>query len=222
LTDEFRAKRKEFASLMIPYIMAARRDGWRHFVTGDESWFFLMSAPRRMWALARDDVVSKPRTEIQSKKFMFTIMWNPLGFHVIDRLATGEKINSTYFTAHILGPLHQVFFPTGRNPREKRLVVHVDNCSVHRSQTTRTFMQNNDMTDMPHPPYSPDLAPSDFYLFGTVKEKLEHDGITDEDQLFEVLVEILRSIPGEQLVAVFEAWLERVRMVSEGDGSYID
>jgi hypothetical protein len=59
-------------------------------------------------------------------------------------------------------------------------------------------------------------------LFGTVKEKLEHEGITDEDQLFEVLVEILRSIPGEQLVAIFQAWLERARMVSEGDGSYID
>jgi hypothetical protein len=26
---------------------------------------------------------------------------------------------------------------------------------------------------MPHPPYSPDIAPSDFYLFGTVKQRLQ-------------------------------------------------
>jgi hypothetical protein len=41
------------------------------------------------------------------------------------------------------------------------------------------------MVSMPHPRYSPDLVPSDFYLFPTVKERLKHAGITDEDQLFE-------------------------------------
>jgi hypothetical protein len=222
LTDELRAKQKEFASLMIPYIVAAKRDGWRHFVTGDKTWFFLLSGPRRRWALGKDDVVTKPRTGIQSKKFMFTIMWNPLGFHLIDRLPTGDRINNSYYVTHILEPLHQVFFPGGRTPHEKRLVVHVDNCSVHKSRVTKTFIQNNDMADMPHHPYSPDLAPSDFYLFDTVKKKLKYEGITDEDQFSEVLVKILKAIPGEELVAVFETWLERVRRVSEGDGSYID
>jgi hypothetical protein len=35
---------------------------------------------------------------------------------------------------------------------------------------------------MLHPPYSPDLAPGDFYLFLTVKEKLERVQLADEDQ----------------------------------------
>jgi hypothetical protein len=43
LTDELKAKQKEFARLMIPYIFAAKRDGWRHFVTRNESWCFLIS-----------------------------------------------------------------------------------------------------------------------------------------------------------------------------------
>jgi hypothetical protein len=175
-----------------------------------------------MWSLAKDNVVTKPRTEIQSKKSMFSIMWNPLGFYVIDRLPTGDKINNSYYITHILESLYQVFFPSGRNPHEKRLVVHIDNCSVHKSQMTKTFMQNINMIDMSHSSYSPDLAPSDFYLFDTVKEKLEHEGITDEDQLFDMLMEILRSIRGKELIRVFETWLERVRRVSEGDGSYVD
>jgi hypothetical protein len=37
LTDELRAKRKEFASLAVPDLEAARKDGWRHFVAADES-----------------------------------------------------------------------------------------------------------------------------------------------------------------------------------------
>jgi hypothetical protein len=40
LTDDLKAKRKEFAEQMIPYLEAARKDGWKHLVTGDESWFF--------------------------------------------------------------------------------------------------------------------------------------------------------------------------------------
>jgi hypothetical protein len=59
----------------------AERDGWHHLVTGDESWFFFDASPRRMWALSRDDVAAKPRQQIQSKKFMITIRWNPTGFY---------------------------------------------------------------------------------------------------------------------------------------------
>jgi hypothetical protein len=44
------------------------------------------------------------------------------------------------------------------------------------------------------PPYSPDLAPSDFYLFPTVKEKLERTQVADEDQFFESLQAILMGI----------------------------
>jgi hypothetical protein len=78
------------------------------------------------------------------------------------------------------------------------------------------------MVSMPHSSYSPDLAPSDFDLFPTVKERLEHAGITDEDQLFEEFHTILRSVPGEELEGVFEAWPGRVRNVNQGDGGHID
>jgi hypothetical protein len=48
LTDELRAKCKEFSSMMISYLEAVRKDSWGHFMTGDESWFFFLSGPRRM------------------------------------------------------------------------------------------------------------------------------------------------------------------------------
>jgi histone-lysine N-methyltransferase SETMAR len=114
-----------------------------------------------MWTLVKDDVARKTRSGIQNKKFRFTIMWKPPGFRVIRRLPTGAKIDSTYCATNIL-QLHQAFSPRGRNPHGKRLVVHVDNYSVHRSVTTESFMKTRDMVSTPHPPYSPDLAPSDF------------------------------------------------------------
>jgi hypothetical protein len=50
LTGELRAKRKKLTRLMIPDLETTRKDGWRHLVPGDESWFFLLSGPRQMWA----------------------------------------------------------------------------------------------------------------------------------------------------------------------------
>jgi hypothetical protein len=50
----------------------------------------------------------------------------------------------------------------------------------------------------------------------------EHAGITDEDQLFEEFHTILRSIPGEELESIFEAWQQPVQNVNQSDGSYTD
>jgi histone-lysine N-methyltransferase SETMAR len=149
-----------------------------------------------MWALAKDDVARQTRTDIQSKKFMFTIMWNPDGFHVIGWLPTGPKISGAYYITNILQPLHSPFFPQGRGSHGKGLAVHVTCCSVHRSITTESFMKTRDMVLMPHPPYSPDLAPSDPSLFPTVRERFEHAGLTDKNQLFEEFQMILMSAPG--------------------------
>jgi hypothetical protein len=49
---------------------------------------------------------------------------------------------------------------------------------------TESFRRIGDMIFMPHPPYSSELAPSDFYLFATIKARLEHAGITNEEELF--------------------------------------
>jgi hypothetical protein len=64
-------------------------------------------------------MVTKPRHDIQSKKFMFTIIWNPSGFYVIDRLANHAKMNGAYFVTNILIPLEQAIFPRGRAPHER-------------------------------------------------------------------------------------------------------
>jgi hypothetical protein len=127
-------------------------------------------------------VATKTKVDIQNKKFMFAIPWNPDRFHVIDRFPTGAKINSTYDATKIVQPLHEAFFPQGRNPHGKRPVVYVNNRLVHRSVAIDLFMKTRDMVSMPHPPHSANLAPTGFCLFPTVKERLKHAGVTDEDQ----------------------------------------
>jgi hypothetical protein len=101
---------------------------------------------------------------------MFTIMWNPNGFYVLDRLPNDTKMNSAYFLTNVLIQLEEAIFPRGRAPHERLLVVHLDHCSVYTSRVSTDWLAKHNILGMSHPPCSVDLAPSDCYLFPTVKE----------------------------------------------------
>ena len=48
--------------------------------------------------------------------------------------------------------------------RNNTWLLHHDNAATHAALLTRRFLTDN-MTVVPHPPYSPDLEPSDLFLF---------------------------------------------------------
>jgi hypothetical protein len=59
------------------------------------------------------------------------------------------------------------------------------------------------MKQAPYLPYSPDLAPSDFFLFGYVKGNLTGYRAETPSELFVRIRVILAEIPRETLNAVF-------------------
>jgi hypothetical protein len=52
------------------------------------------------------------------------------------------------------------------------LQLHHDNAPSHTSILTQQFLAKYKMAVIPHPPYSPDLAPCDFFLFPKMKLKV--------------------------------------------------
>jgi transposase len=51
------------------------------------------------------------------------------------------------------------------------LILH-DNAQPHIADATMTLLNSWAWKILPHPPYSPDLAPSDFHLFPKMKKHL--------------------------------------------------
>jgi hypothetical protein len=82
------------------------------------------------------------------------------------------------------------------------------------------WMSTRGLTSLPHPPYSPDIAPSDFGVFGTLKDRLkqvEVDGIADLcDTVRLTLTEVIEPM----LPRIWGAWMERLRWVIEHGGEY--
>jgi hypothetical protein len=81
---------------------------------------------------------------------MFTIIWNPSGFYIVDRLLNNTKMNSAYFVTKILILFEQTIFPRGRAPHEKQFVIHLDNCFVHTSRVSTDWLEEHSILCMPH------------------------------------------------------------------------
>jgi hypothetical protein len=142
------------------------------------------------------------------------------GFHVVDLMIWQNQFNSQYFVEHIMVPLIEEIFPHGRNRRALRLRVHLDNCRVHFSKGAEQFFEANDIRCIPHPSYSQDLALSDFWRFWHIKTALAGAKFDEPEQLLNAVTEFLNTISVEELKAVFDEWVERVRWVIGNKGIY--
>jgi len=63
------------------------------------------------------------------------------------------------------------FLPALREKRPKKaaaVLFHQDNPPPHRAACVHQFFDDNNFEVVPHAPYSPDLAPSDLWLFPTM------------------------------------------------------
>ncbi|CAK9834550.1 Mariner Mos1 transposase [Anthophora retusa] len=65
----------------------------------------------------------------------------------------------------------------------KGIVFHHDNARPHTSLVTRTKLLELDWEVMSHPPYSPDLAPSDYHLFRSLQNFLNGKNFNNNDDL---------------------------------------
>jgi histone-lysine N-methyltransferase SETMAR len=197
-----------------------KRTNFHNFVTGDESWFYLEYNYPSQWSLSRDEVPQNVKPDIGTVNFMLTVIWGINGFHIIDLMPAQCRFNSQYFVEHVMTPLVQKLFPEQRPPHTPRLDVHLDNCRVHFSKVTDEFFNENQIVHVPHPYYSPELVPSDFWLFGRIKIALAGCKLVGPDELLLVISEILDSIPVKELKAVFQGWVKRLRWVIANNGEY--
>jgi hypothetical protein len=78
------------------------------------------------------------------------------------------------------------------------------------------------MKSAPHPPYSPDFAPSDIDLFGDVKRCLAGLSFEDADQLLAAVEGALEGIEKVTLQPVFLEWMDLLMKCIAANGEYTE
>jgi hypothetical protein len=82
---------------LLTALNSIKEQGWQYLLILDESWFYLSTDYNSIWLQDGELPPERERKMINSKKLMVTIVWNPLGFHLIDVLPKGQTFNAAYY-----------------------------------------------------------------------------------------------------------------------------
>ncbi len=97
-----------------------------------------------------------------------------------------------------------------------------DGAPAHRCDEVVQFLARNNTEVLPHPGYSPDLAPCDFWLFAWIKKHTKGQRFASVDELCKTIDSVIKSIPEcDYHRAIYNlpgSWIK----CSEADGGYFE
>jgi transposase len=87
-------------------------------------------------------------------------------------------------------------------------ILHHDNAPAHDALRVREFLAKKSITKMDQPPYSPDFAPCDFWLFPTLKNALKGQRFADIPDI-QCNLMLLQGTPENNFQDCFRQWHHR-------------
>lgn len=145
----------------------------KQLVTGDEKWISYDNVKRkRSWLQPGEPVPTTSKAEVHQKKILLSVWWDFKGIVYFELLSRKATINSDIYCQQLtkLNKALQQKRPALVN--RKGVVFLHDNATPHTSLATRQKLLELDWEVLSHPPYSPDLSPSDYHLFRSFQNSL--------------------------------------------------
>jgi len=113
---------------------------------------------------------------------MCTIFWDAEGILLINFMPQKVAITGVYY-ADLLHKLHLAIKEKRRGKLTQEPLLLHDNAPAHRSHVGQAAVLESGFEEMHHPPYSPDLAPSDYHLFPNLKQHPCGQRFSTDDEL---------------------------------------
>jgi hypothetical protein len=100
-------------------------------------------------------------------------------------------------------------------------ILHHDNAPAHDGHTVWEFLAKKLIMKLDHPPYSPDLAPCDFWLFPK-QDALKGHRFSGFADIQGHVTTILQRIPEEEFQKCFELCKHRLTKCIGAQGDYLE
>ena len=103
---------------------------------------------------------------------MTTVFWDSEGVVLVDFLESKKTVTGAYYI-EVLRKLRAKLAEKCPGKLHRGILFYLDNAPAHFFWIVKDVLKEFWWELLPHPPYSPDLAPSDFFLFPKLKEHLK-------------------------------------------------
>ena len=223
LTQEQRQRR---VNICTENLAKFESGAWRlcDVITGDETWVYhrkIESKQRsKAWVAHGESPPTVVRRQMNEKKTMFVVFFTTTGPLLVHEVPSGLSINGIYYRDECLKPLLKNLSKKRPASGTNGVKLHHDNARPHVKNIVFDYLREEKIKLMAHPPYSPDLAPSDFWLFGYLKDRL--GSYPDAASLSKAITKELNAVPIEEYRKTFAKWIERMKLCIEHQGNYFE
>ena len=97
-----------------------------------------------------------------------------------------------------------------------------DNAPTHKARIVTDFLASEKVTLLPHPPYSPDLAPCNYFLFPKLKYHLSGRRYNSRNALGSAVYQFLMGVPIEEYEKCFQKWIDLPNRCVLAGGEYFE
>ena len=136
-------------------------------VTGYDSWvLYGANAHRALWLQLGEDPPTQPKSDLNPRNALLCCFWDARGMLYYEVLPQGQTINASIYAGQLRKLVGAV-----EEKRPRRTCVHLlhDIARPHVAKLTQSTLAELGWDTIPHPPYSPDIAASDYHLFRPLK-----------------------------------------------------
>jgi histone-lysine N-methyltransferase SETMAR len=170
LSPAQKVPRVEASWTILRILQDAESNDFEGISRGDGSWFRYCYPFSTMFARAPSEVIPRTRQTIGAKKTMVTIFFTARQLIMLDVLPKGSKFNQQYFIDYVFPNLKTKNLNFRRRMPLATFWVHMDNSMCHNRSKVASKFDKHHIARLPHPPYSRNLSPCDFWLFGMLKK----------------------------------------------------
>jgi len=144
-------------------------------VTTDETWLYHYDPKTKQqsmeWQRSSSPCPKKFRVQKSAGKVIASIFWDQDGIVLIDYLPKGHTINVEYYSS-LLVQLKDILKKKCHGKITKGVLFLHDSAPAHQALATHKKLAYVGFHCLDHPPYSLDLAPSDYHLFPGLKKTI--------------------------------------------------
>ena len=221
LTLEMKTQRKEMCIHLLKRYNKEGEAFLERVVTGDESWVHHFNPESIVQSMEyrhkTSPSPSKFKVIASASKVLLTIFWDMKGVVHMEFLKQGHTVNSEKY----ISTLRTLKAILRRVHSDRDSILQHDNARPHTSRQTRDALAQLKLPALPHPAYSPDLAPSDYFLFLPLKKHLKGNYDSDEE-----VVAAVRQWCREQSPEFFadgiRQLVRRWQLCVDRDGDYVE
>lgn len=225
LTDVHKTKRLGSALTFLTRYSDEGEAFLNQIVTGDETWVRHVTPESKQqsmeWRHTDSPKKKKFKTSMSAQKILCTVFWDRKGVLLVEFLPRGETINAARY-CETLKKLRRAIQNKRRGMLSQGIVLLHDNARPHAAGVTQRQIEAFGWEQFGHPPYSPDLAPSDYHLFLHMKRYLGGQRFQSDVDTKNAVEIWLSSLAGTFFQEGIEKLVKRYDKCLNNGGNYVE